>query len=111
MNTSITQTTSSDTVTFVFTDRELMLSNIDHVKKPIAEYLARQERPISAVVFDLRNVDAIDSTAMSFLVKTHLRLSKNNQALYLKNIRQGVLNILKETRLLRDFRVINENKG
>ena len=98
-------------VTFIFADRELMLSNIDHVKKPIAEYLAHQEHPMPSIVFDLRNVDAIDSTAMSFLVKTHLRLSKNNQTLYLKNIRQGVLNILKETRLLRDFRIIDANKG
>ncbi len=106
MSAVVTTEQVDDNIIYTFSARELTIFNTGDLEKDLNEVFSTKADSINTVTFDLKAVEYIDSTAMSFLVKNHIRLSRENKKLILKNLRESVKEIFIKTRLDKDFNIV-----
>ncbi len=88
-----------------FNVRELLLFNAPEIKGQFWEFIENNKDTFSSVIFDMSGIDSIDSSAVGFLVKTHIQFKKNDKKVILRDLSPKVKEVLEYSRLLNDFEI------
>lgn len=62
-------------------------------------------------VFDMEELDFVDSTGLGTILKIYKHLTKNNQKMVLCSLNEGVSQLLKITKLIKVFTITNDLKS
>ncbi len=105
MNELVSINIENSTVTVKFHVRELLLFNFPEIKDHFWKFIDEKRDNVSNVVFDMSGIDSIDSSAVGFLVKTHIQFKKEYKKVILKDLSSRVREVLEYSRLLNDFEI------
>ncbi len=105
MNDIQTEIVSSN-LELTFTSGEINIYNTSDIEKFFLDFDKKNGKKYDIVTFNLKNVETLDSSAMGFLVRTHLYLARRKKDFVLANLTSRVKETFENTRLNRDFTIV-----
>lgn len=98
-------TVQNERLVVSFNTKELNLFNIDEINNEYTGYLKKTREKFDSIVFVMNTINAVDSSSVAFLVRTHLHAKRNKRRFILKDIPDTLQKTLNFANLLTDFEV------
>jgi anti-anti-sigma factor len=105
MNNIQTEIVSSN-LELTFTSGEINIYNTNEIEKFFLDFDKKNGEKYDTVTFNLKNVETVDSSAMGFMVRTHLYLARRKKDFVLANLTPRVKETFENTKLDRDFTIV-----
>ncbi len=80
----------------VVINEDIVSSTVQNLHKEVSDIIADG---VSDIIFDMGNVDIIDSTGIGFIIKVQNTLKRNGGVLTLKKVNSDIIRMFKVMRL------------